>query len=101
VYYTDVLRDAELPSDAKGADREVATYAVIDLDELAGAAPTAAEQGGHIAELAGTLGRLRAEIAPRVARLFATHATEWRALVDALPARSWMRQLLPARERNG
>jgi 7-cyano-7-deazaguanine synthase in queuosine biosynthesis len=101
VYYTDVLRDADLPSDVQRADREVATYAVIDLDELAGAAPTAAQQGGHIAELAGSLGRMRTEIAPKVSRLFAAHASEWRALVDALPAGSWMRKLLPSRERSG
>ncbi len=101
VYYADALREAELPSDARPADREVATYAVIALDELAAAAPGAAEQGGHIAELARSLGRMRSDVAPKVSRLLAAHACEWRAMVQALPAESWMHKLLPSRERNG
>jgi 7-cyano-7-deazaguanine synthase in queuosine biosynthesis len=101
VYYADALRDAELPHDAQRSDREVATYAVVALDELAAAAPRAAEQRGHVAELARSLGGARAEVASKVARLLAVHAREWSALVEVLPAESWVRRLLPSRHQGG
>lgn len=99
VYYADALTEPELPRDVQPADREVATYAVIALDELAAAAPHAAQQGGHVVEIASSLGRSRAEVASRVARLLGAHASEWGSLVGALPANSWVRTLL-SRERS-
>jgi hypothetical protein len=99
-YYADVLRDSELPKDADKADREVGTYAVVALDELAQAASTAAQQAGHVTELASALGRMPKEVAPKVAELLAANAVEWRAFLDSLPMESWVRKLLPARERS-
>jgi 7-cyano-7-deazaguanine synthase in queuosine biosynthesis len=100
-YYSDAFREVELPSDAQRADREVATYAVISLDELAAVASRQADHGGHVAELAASQGWARADVAAKLVRLLAAHAREWGSLVDALPAESWMRKILPSRERSG
>ncbi len=98
-YYSDVLNEAELPSDADRADREVANYATISIDELAAAVPLRSASVGDVAELAASLGRTRTDIASQVSRLLEAHAREWSSFVDALPAESWMRRILPSRER--
>jgi len=93
-YYADVFVDEALPAGAQPSDREVGTYAVVDLDELAGVAKKLPSHRGLVLETAKAVGRPSAEVETKVQRLFATHADEWRTFVGALPARSWLRDVV-------
>ncbi len=100
-YYADVLVDADLPADAQPADREVGTYAAVDLDELAGVAAKLPNYRGHVLETARSVGRPSAEVEAKLGRLFARHAEEWSGFVNAMPARSWLRQVVSSEQGAG
>jgi hypothetical protein len=90
-YFSDVIADAALPSDANRADREVATYAALGLASLAKETERWPKEGPYAADLAHALGRPLSEVATSVRRLLAAHADEWARFLDALPRESWVR----------
>lgn len=92
-YYADVLSDAELPADAQAADREVATYAALDLEELARVSVSLPRYRGHVHETATATRRPLSEVEAQVQRLFDRHADEWKDFLDAVPKRSWLRHV--------
>jgi 7-cyano-7-deazaguanine synthase in queuosine biosynthesis len=100
-YYCDVLADADLPADAQPADREVGTYAAVNLDELARVAAKLSNYRGHMLETARSVGRPSAEVETKLGRLFARHAEEWSAFVNAVPAGSWLRQVVTSEQGPG
>ena len=66
----------------------------VDLDELAGVATKLRDYVGHVVETAKSVGRPFTEVEAKLGRLFARHAEEWRDLVSALPAGSWLRHVV-------
>jgi len=99
-YFVDVVRDAGLPTGAKRADREIGTYAVVGLAELA-ALSTRGDYSAHVLEVAQARGLSEAETAPQFAHLLERHASEWHALLGSLPQNSWVRQLAFPQHANG
>ncbi len=104
-YFVDVTRQAEFNSDIdeqpSGADREVATYAVIGMDELASVSKTVTERSDLTVELSDALRAQPDATAASVTRLFQQHASEWETFVEALPADSWIRPLVSIQQGNG
>lgn len=100
-YFADVQRDSDLPTDARRADREVGYYTVVGLDELASMSTSVGQHSGHVMEIAGVLRRPCEEVGSKVARLLWQHRDEWRALVDTLPAESWVRRVVLAGRESG
>jgi hypothetical protein len=100
-YYADVFIDQDLPADAQPSDREVGTYAVVDLDELAGVAKKLPTLRGHVLETAKAVGRPPAEVETKLERLFGRHAEEWRGFISTLPARSWLRDVVHSEQGAG
>lgn len=75
------------------SDQEVATYAVLDIENLARAttadAKTVLEPA--IADVALGLGVTRETASKNLARLLSAHRSEWTRFIGKLPASSWLR----------
>jgi hypothetical protein len=90
-YFEDVLKSASMSKRQKKADREVGHCAVITMDELSSVDPDCKQ--ADISELAGALERPASEVRENVRALIDHHRVEWRAFLDELPKKSWVRAL--------
>jgi hypothetical protein len=92
-YFEDVLQNASLDEKLGKADREIATCAVLAMDELAGLAEGVEGRTPEIVELAASLHESVEATRTRLGRLIRKHREEWRGFLAQLPTGSWIRDL--------
>jgi methylphosphotriester-DNA--protein-cysteine methyltransferase len=76
-------------------DQEVATYAVLDVENLAriDTSPDQETLSRVAHEVGQALHQDAASVEARLRSVIATHAQEWQAFVEALPKHSWLRRV--------
>lgn len=92
-YVEDVLQNPTLSDYLGKTDREVATCAVLVMDELARAAEGIEDRTAEIVELAASLHEPVDATRVRLGRLIRKHREEWHGFLAQLPTGSWVRDL--------
>jgi hypothetical protein len=93
MYFEDVLQNAMLGENLGKADREIATCAVLAMDELAGLAEGVEHRTAEIVELAASLHEPVDVTRTRLGKLIRKHREERHGFLAQLPNGSWVRDL--------